>query len=60
LKAKKSYQIALDQEMSRIEKSLSTIHRRLDQIERAFVPPAARGSQTAPAAPGGIREQPIE
>ena len=58
LKAKKSYQTALDQEMSRIEKTLSTIQRRLDQIERAFASPAARG--TAPATPGGIREQPLE
>ena len=58
LKAKKSYQTALDQEMSRIEKTLSAIQRRLDQIERAFAPPAARGA--APAAPGSIREQPLE
>jgi DNA repair exonuclease SbcCD ATPase subunit len=58
LKAKKSYQTALDQEMSRIEKTLSAIQRRLDQIERAFASPAAKG--TAPAAPGGIREQPLE
>ncbi len=57
LKAKKSYQTALDQEISRIEKTLSAIQRRLDQIERAFAPPA-RG--TAPAAPGAIREQPLE
>jgi chromosome segregation ATPase len=58
LKAKKSYQTALDQEMSRIEKTLSAIQRRLDQIERAFAAPAAKG--TTPAAPGGIREQPLE
>lgn len=58
LKAKKSYQAALDQEMARIEKTLSTIQRRLDQIERAFAAPAARG--TAPAAPGSIREQPLQ
>ena len=58
LKAKKSYQTALDQEMSRIEKTLSAIQRRLDQIERAFASPAAKG--TTPAAPGGIREQPLE
>lgn len=58
LKAKKSYQTALDQEMSRIEKTLSAIQRRLDQIERAFASPAAKG--TAPAAPGSIREQPLE
>lgn len=60
LKAKKSYQTALDQEMARLEKILSTIQRRLDQIERAFSAPAARGTQTAPASPGGIREQPLE
>jgi DNA repair exonuclease SbcCD ATPase subunit len=60
LKAKKSFQTALDQEMSRLEKTLSTIQRRLDQVERAFAAPAARGSQTAPAAPGSIREQPLE
>jgi chromosome segregation ATPase len=58
LKAKISYQAALDQEMARIEKTLSTIQRRLDQIERAFAAPAARG--TAPAAPGSIREQPLQ
>jgi chromosome segregation ATPase len=58
LKAKKSYQAALDQEMARIEKTLSTIQRRLDQIERAFAAPAARG--IAPAAPGSIREQPLQ
>jgi chromosome segregation ATPase len=58
LKAKKSYQTALDQEMSRIEKTLNAIQRRLDQIERAFAAPAAKG--TAPAAPGSIREQPLE
>jgi DNA repair exonuclease SbcCD ATPase subunit len=57
-KAKKSYQTALDQEMSRIEKTLNAIQRRLDQIERAFAAPAAKG--TAPTAPGGIREQPLE
>jgi DNA repair exonuclease SbcCD ATPase subunit len=58
LKAKKSYQTALDQEMARIEKTLSTLQRRIDQIERAFAAPAARGT-TRPA-PGGIREQPLE
>ena len=58
LKAKKSYQTALDQEMARIEKTLSTIQRRLDQIERAFASPAAKG--TAPTAPGSIREQPLQ
>ncbi|MBI5581355.1 MAG: hypothetical protein HY895_19560 [Deltaproteobacteria bacterium] len=60
LKAKKSYQTALDQDISRLEKTLSTIQRRLDQIERAFASPAPRGPQTAPAAPGSIREQPLE
>jgi chromosome segregation ATPase len=60
LKAKKSFQTDLDQEMSRIEKTLSSIQRRLDQVERAFASPAPRGSQTAPAAPGRIREQSLE
>jgi hypothetical protein len=46
--------------MSRLEKTLSTIQRRLDQVERAFASPAAKGSQTAPAAPGSIREQQLE
>lgn len=60
LKAKKSFQTDLDQEMSRIEKTLSSIQRRLDQVERAFASPAPRGSQTAPASPGRIREQSLE
>jgi DNA repair exonuclease SbcCD ATPase subunit len=60
LKAKKSFQTDLDQEMSRIEKTLSSIQRRLDQVEKAFSSPAARGSQGAPPARGGIREQSLE
>jgi len=63
LKAKKSYQTALEEEMSRLEKTLSTIQRRLDQVERAFASPAVGGSQSAPAAPaapGRIREQPLQ
>jgi uncharacterized phage infection (PIP) family protein YhgE len=59
LKNKKIYQIALDQEVARIDKSLATILRRLDQLERAFSGPAARGG-SPPSTGGGIREQPIE
>jgi DNA repair exonuclease SbcCD ATPase subunit len=59
LKAKRLYQMTLDQEIARIEKTLSTLQRRLDQVEKAF---GAR-STTPPSLPplsGGIREQPVE
>ena len=58
LKAKRLYQIALDQEIGRIDKTLNTLQRRLEQVERAF------GSKSsAPSLPpltGGITEQPVE
>lgn len=57
LKAKKGQQTAMDQEMSRVEKMLSTLQRRVDQLERAFSAPAGRGT---PPAPGVIREQPLQ
>ncbi len=59
LKTKRLYQMALDQEVGRIDKALSTLQRRLDQVERAF---GAR-SGTSPSLPpltGGIKEQPVE
>lgn len=58
LKAKKLQQTAMDQEMSRIEKMLSTLQRRVDQLERAFSAPAGRAAP--PPAPGGVREQPLQ
>ncbi len=60
LKAKRLYQIALDQEIARIDKAVSTVQRRLEQVEKSL------GSKTSSAAPslppltGGIKEQPVE
>ena len=59
LKMKRLYQMALDQEVGRIDKTLGTLQRRLDQLERAF---GAR-SGAAPSLPpltGDIKEQPVE
>lgn len=59
LKTKRLYQMALDQEVGRIDKTLGTLQRRLDQVEKAF---GAR-SGSAPSLPpltGGIKEQPVE
>ena len=59
LKTKRLYQMALDQEVGRIDKTLGTLQRRLDQLEKAF---GAR-SGAAPSLPpltGGIKEQPVE
>ncbi len=59
LKTKRLYQLALDQEVGRIDKTLGTLQRRLDQVEKAF---GAR-SGAAPSLPpltGGIKEQPVE
>ncbi|MCU0562898.1 MAG: hypothetical protein MUE48_02985 [Desulfobacterales bacterium] len=58
LKTKRLYQMALDQEVGRIDRSLATLQRRLDQVEKAF---GARSS--APALPpltGGVKEHPLE
>lgn len=60
LKAKRLYQIALDQEIARIDKAVNTVQRRLEQVEKSL------GSKTSSAAPslppltGGIKEQPVE
>ncbi|MFO7706813.1 MAG: hypothetical protein R6V84_01485 [Desulfobacterales bacterium] len=58
LKAKKAQQTALEQEMARIEKILSGLQRRVDQVERAFSSPAGRNP--APPSPSAIREQPLQ
>lgn len=59
LKAKRLFQMALDQEVGRIDKSLSTLQRRLDQVEKAFGTRSAP-SPSLPPLSGGIKEQPIE
>lgn len=60
LKAKRLYQMALDQETARIDKSLSTFQRRLDQLERAFGSKPSSAAPSLPPLTGGIREQPVE
>jgi chromosome segregation ATPase len=58
LKTKRLYQMALDQEISRIDKSLSTLQRRLEQVERAV-----SSKSTAPTLPpltGEIQEQSVK
>ena len=60
LKAKRLYQIALDQEMARIDKTLNTFQRRLEQVERAFGSKSSSAAPSLPPLTGGIREQPIE
>ncbi|MGE5255084.1 MAG: hypothetical protein ACM3KE_00340 [Hyphomicrobiales bacterium] len=59
LKAKRLYQMALDQEIGRVDKTLGALQRRMDQMEKAF----GSRSTTSPSLPpltGGIKEQPIE
>ena len=58
LKAKKAQQTAIEQEMSRIERLLSVLQRRIDQLERAVSPQGGRSSSSP--APGAIREQPLQ
>lgn len=57
LKLKKVYQTELDQEIGRIDKKLSMLQRRIEQVERAF---GARSSAVPPLPPltGKVEEQP--
>jgi DNA repair exonuclease SbcCD ATPase subunit len=59
LKTKRLYQMALDQEVARIDKTLAGLQRRLDQLEKAF---GARSGSSPPLPPltGGIKEQVVE
>jgi DNA repair exonuclease SbcCD ATPase subunit len=59
LKAKRLYQMALDQEIGRIDKTLGGLQRRLDQVEKAFGARSTRQPSLPPLS-GGIKEQPIE
>jgi chromosome segregation ATPase len=58
LKAKRLYQLSLDQEISRIDKTLTALQRRLEQVERAFG--SKSGTPSLPPLTGGITEKPIE
>ena len=58
LKTKRLYQMALDQEISRVDKSLNALQRRLEQVERSFGPKSSAPS--LPPLTGGISEQSVE
>jgi len=58
LKTKRLYQLALDQEIGRIDKALTALQRRLEQAEKAFG--ARSGAPALPPLTGGITEKPIE
>jgi len=59
LKAKRLYQMSLDQAIGRIDQTLSALQRRLDQVEKGFGTRSAPSSPLPPL-PGGIKEQPVE
>jgi hypothetical protein len=51
--------MTLDQEISRIDKTLNSLQRRLDQVERAFgAKPSS--AQSLPPLSGEIKEHPLE
>lgn len=59
LKTKRLYQLALDQEVARLEKSLSTLQRRIEQLERAFGT-RSRVNPGLPPVTGDIQEKPLD
>lgn len=58
LKAKRLYQLALDQEIGRVDKALNAFQRRLEQLEKAFG--SRSPGPSLPPLTGGIKEQPVE
>ena len=58
LKTKRLYQLALDQEIGRIDKALTALQRRLEQVEKTFG--TKSGAPSLPPLTGGITEKPIE
>jgi hypothetical protein len=58
LKAKRLHQSALDQEIGRIDRNLTALQRRLEQLEKAFG--AKSGTPLMPPLTGGFTEKPIE
>ncbi|HWR91956.1 MAG TPA: hypothetical protein VN300_05995 [Desulfobacterales bacterium] len=58
LKTKRLYQLALDQEIGRIDKALTALQRRLEQVEKTFG--TQSGAPSLPPLTGGITERPIE
>ncbi|MEJ5359750.1 MAG: hypothetical protein WHT06_13870 [Desulfobacterales bacterium] len=59
LKTKRLYQLALEQEVSRLEKSLSALQRRIEQLERAFGT-RSRVNPGLPPLTGDIQEKPLD
>jgi DNA repair exonuclease SbcCD ATPase subunit len=60
LKAKRLYQIALDQEIGRVDKALGTLQRRMEQMERAFGSKPSSAPSSLPPLTGDIQEQAVE
>ena len=60
LKAKRLNQIALDQEIARIDKAVATVQRRLEQVERSLGSKSSSATPSLPPLTGGIKEQPVE
>lgn len=60
LKAKRLYQIALDQEIARIDKAVTSVQRRLEQVERSMGSKSSSAAPSLPPLTGGIKEQPVE
>jgi DNA repair exonuclease SbcCD ATPase subunit len=60
LKAKRLYQIALDQEIARIDKAVNAVQRRLEQVERLLGSKSSSAAPSLPPLTGGIKEQPVE
>lgn len=60
LKTKRLYQIALDQEVARIDRAVNTVQRRLEQVERSLGSKSSAAPPALPPLTGGIKEQPVE
>ncbi len=60
LKTKRLYQIALEQEVARLEKSINALQRRIDQVERALGAPRSRSAPGLPPLTGDIQEKPLD
>jgi len=60
LKAKRLYQIALDQEIARMDKAVNAVQRRLEQVERSLGSKTSSSAPSLPPLTGGIKEQPVE
>lgn len=60
LKTKRLYQLALEQEVARLEKNINALQRRIDQVERALGAPRSRSAPGLPPLTGDIQEKPLD